>query len=97
MSKPHEPQLRTAETLVEENSSKRPPKLVVLADLNDEPPEADDNDSLHVSPPDLSRSLSLSFSLFGCSENSRKKKRLGKMNFLSFSNPNWKNTSFALL
>ncbi|KAK4568867.1 hypothetical protein RGQ29_004333 [Quercus rubra] len=55
MSEPHEPQLRTAETLVEENSSKRPPKLVVLADLNDEPPEADDNDSLHVSPPDLSR------------------------------------------
>ncbi|XP_030938922.1 probable UDP-N-acetylglucosamine--peptide N-acetylglucosaminyltransferase SPINDLY [Quercus lobata] len=55
MSEPQEPQLRTAESLVEESSSKRPPKLVVLADLNDEPPEADDNDSLHVSPPDLSR------------------------------------------
>ena len=76
MSEPHEPQphpvptkpqLGTTDSSAEVNSSKRPPKVVVLADLNVDPPEADENDSVHVSAPDLTRFLSLSLSLFGCS------------------------------
>lgn len=40
-----------------DESSKRPQisKVVVLADLNVDPPETDDDDSLHVSAPDLTR------------------------------------------
>ncbi|KAL6319706.1 hypothetical protein AAG906_026776 [Vitis piasezkii] len=40
-----------------DESSKRPQisKVVVLADLNIDPPETDDDDSLHVSAPDLTR------------------------------------------
>lgn len=42
-----------------DESSKRPQisKVVVLADLNVDPPETDDDDSLHVSAPDLTRSV----------------------------------------
>ncbi|KAG2676067.1 hypothetical protein I3843_12G033900 [Carya illinoinensis] len=50
------PEIGTAESSVEENSnSKRPPKFVVLADLNVDPPEADEDDSIHVSAPDHTR------------------------------------------
>ena len=87
MSEPHEPQLRTAESFVEESSSKRPPKLVVLADLNDEPPEADDNGSLHVSPPDLSRSLSLSLFLFVWLLEKSEKKKIRKNEVSFFLKP----------
>lgn len=40
-----------------DESSKRPQisKVVVLADLNVDPPETDDDDSLHLSAPDLTR------------------------------------------
>lgn len=55
---PVKPEPGTTESSVEE-SSKRPsqqhPKLVVLADLNVDPPEAEDEDSLPVSTPDLIR------------------------------------------
>ncbi|XP_059444007.1 probable UDP-N-acetylglucosamine--peptide N-acetylglucosaminyltransferase SPINDLY [Corylus avellana] len=62
MSEPHpvpiKPQLGTAESYIEENPkrlSQQPSKVVVLADLNVNPPEADGDDSVHVSAPDLTR------------------------------------------
>lgn len=63
MSEALEPaQLKTTETSID-NTSKllQPPnpKIVVLADLNDDPPETDGGDSLPFSAPDLTR-----FSLF---------------------------------
>lgn len=65
MSEPHpmhiKPQLGTSESSVEENPkrlSQQSSKVVVLADLND-PPEADAEDSVHVSAPDLTRFLSV--------------------------------------
>lgn len=66
MSEPHpvpiKPQLGTAESYIEENPkrlSQQPSKVVVLADLNVNPPEADGDDSVHVSAPDLTRFLSV--------------------------------------
>jgi len=59
---PIKPQLGTAESFVEENPkrlSQQLPRFVVLADLNVDPPEADGDDSVHVSAPDLTRFLSV--------------------------------------
>lgn len=57
MAESREPaQLRTTESAID-NSSKvlQPPKIVVLADLNDDPPESDGGESLPSSAPDLAR------------------------------------------
>lgn len=58
-------QLRTTESAID-NSSKvlQPPKIVVLADLNDDPPESDGGESLPSSAPDLARFSLLQPSLF---------------------------------
>jgi hypothetical protein len=59
---PIKPQLGTAESYIEENQKRllqQPSKVVVLADLNVNPPEADGDDSVHVSAPDLTRFLSV--------------------------------------
>lgn len=49
-------QLRSTESAID-NSSKvlQPPKIFVLADLNDDPPESDGGESLPSSAPDLAR------------------------------------------
>ena len=69
-----------------DESSKRPQisKVVVLADLNVDPPETDDDDSLHVSAPDLTRSVlltslvSLFLSLFSFLVAEAQKRKLEK-------------------
>lgn len=60
MTEPLEPQnhvLPPKPELGATESSKvlQPAKLVVLADLNVDPPEADEDDSPHVPPPEITR------------------------------------------
>lgn len=58
------PELVTVDSSMEESSKQPhppppppPPKVVVLADLNANPPETDGNDSVHMSPLDVTRFL----------------------------------------
>ncbi|EEF51873.1 probable UDP-N-acetylglucosamine--peptide N-acetylglucosaminyltransferase SPINDLY [Ricinus communis] len=53
---PIKTELNAMETSLDDSSkAAQPPKLVVLADLNANPPETDTNDSVNLSVPDLSR------------------------------------------
>ncbi|CAK9172596.1 unnamed protein product [Ilex paraguariensis] len=56
LSVPVKSELTITEHITEETSKRlQAPRLVVLADLNVDPPDTDGTDSLHSSPPDLTR------------------------------------------